>query len=153
MSVRASTLRLSNGAVLGIGPRPPQGTAVVRAGYSMLILTADTYQPPISAFPGVCVIRVGVPDDRRKGLTAAERAKIIGASRHAARHLASGYSALFTCEMGLNRSALAATLTLVRLGVPRQRAVECVRRMRGSLALNNPRFVEIISHEPLSQVR
>jgi protein-tyrosine phosphatase len=146
-------LRLSNGAVLGIGPRPPQGTAVVRSGFSMLVLTADTYQPPISAFPGVCVIRVGVPDDRRKGLTAAEREKIVAASKHAAKHLAGGYNALFTCEMGLNRSALCATLTLVRLGMPRSHAVAVVRRMRGAVALNNQKFVDIISTEPISQVR
>jgi protein-tyrosine phosphatase len=119
----------------------------------MLILAADTYQPPIQAFPGVCVMRVGVPDDRRAGLTAAERERIKRASRYAARHLASGYNALFTCEMGLNRSALAATLTLVRLGIPRPQAIAIVRRMRGAVALNNPKFVEIICAEPVSQVR
>lgn len=153
MTVRASTLRLGNGAVFGIGPRPPQGHAVARAGFSMLVLAADTYQPPITAFPGVCVIRVGVPDNRRKALTATERARLVTASRFAAQHLAAGYNALFTCEMGLNRSALVATMTLIRLGMPRASAVACARRLRGSLALNNPRFVEIISNEPLSAVR
>lgn len=153
MSLRASTIRLSNGAVLGIGPRPPVGTAVRSAGYSMLVLAADTYQPPIQAFPGVCVLRVGVPDDRHKGLTPTERAKIVRASKFAAQHLASGYNALFTCEMGLNRSALCATLTLVRLGVPRTQAVAMARRMRGAMALNNPKFVDIVCAEPVSQVR
>jgi hypothetical protein len=119
----------------------------------MLVLAADTYQPSIRSFPGVCVMRVGVPDDRHKGLTPAERDKIMVASRFAAHHLASGYNALFTCEMGLNRSALAATLTLVRLGVPRQRAVSIVRQMRGSMALNNPKFIDIIVGQPISQVR
>jgi protein-tyrosine phosphatase len=125
----------------------------MRAGYSMLILAADTYQPPITAFPGVCVMRVGVPDDRRKGLSAAERAQIVRASKFAARHLASGYNALFTCEMGLNRSALCATLTLVRLGVPRAQAIAVARRLRGSMALNNPKFVDVVCTEPVSQVR
>jgi protein-tyrosine phosphatase len=98
-------------------------------------------------------MRVGVPDDRRKGLSAAERAQIVRASKFAARHLASGYNALFTCEMGLNRSALCATLTLVRLGVPRAQAIAVARRLRGSMALNNPKFVDVVCTEPVSQVR
>ncbi len=149
MTVRASTLRFSNGAVLGIGPRPPQGPEVARAGYSMLILAADTYQPQATAFPGVIVLRVGVPDDRSTPLTLMERASISQASRAAARHLAGGRNVLFTCEMGLNRSALGATLTMARLGVERTKAIGITRRMRGAWALNNPRFVDIIVSEPL----
>jgi len=149
-AVRGTAVRMPNGALFAIGPRPPQGPWVARAGYSMLVLAADSYQPPAYTFPGVCVILAGVPDDRRRGLDGVQRMSIKRAAAYATKHIAAGYNALFTCEMGLNRSALTAALTLINLGYSRPQAIALVRRMRGAIALNNPKFVEIIQSDSAS---
>lgn len=142
--VRGTAVRLPNGALFAIGPRPPKGLSVVRAGYSMLVLAANSYQPPATDFPGVCVVHAGIPDNRTVPLTAAQRTKIKRAAGIAARHLSAGYNALLTCELGLNRSGLTAVLTLVRLGWSKPQAVTLVRSMRWP-ALNNPLFIDVIA--------
>lgn len=142
-NVNGTAVRLPNGALFAIGPRPPRGPHVARVGYHVLILTADTYQPPASDFPGCRVVRVGVPDDRYRPLSSAQRAALHSAADYAARKLAAGKSVLFTCEMGLNRSSTLAAMTLVRLGAPKRKAIAMVRCMRAG-ALNNPLLVNVI---------
>ena len=58
----------------------------------------------------------------------------------AASLVAAGHRVLAHCGMGLNRSALVAGLTLVRMGMPATRAVDLIRERRPG-ALYNEEFV------------
>jgi protein-tyrosine phosphatase len=145
VSLRYSSIRLPNGAVLAIGGRPPPGGAVAAAGFKVLVLTADTYQPLPPRFPGVYVVNAPLADSRLP-LTSTERGAALRASRIVAKMLGAGQNVLVTCEMGLNRSAYVSALALVRLGWARPRAIALVRQMRFG-GLNNSQFVRLIEQE------
>jgi hypothetical protein len=148
--LRVSAIRLSNGAMLAIGGKPVEGPWLAAGGYKMLVLAAKQHQPPDLRFPGVRVVHCPLPD-KITGLSPVEHRAVVRCSKLAARYLADGKSVMFTCEVGLNRSALIATMALRRLGMSRDRAIRIVRKMRLG-ALNNPRFVRIVKTEPLSRV-
>ena len=148
MSYRASTLRLPNGAVLAVGPKPPVGSAVGRGGFQVLVLCAIGYQPPAARFPGAIVLHVPLTD-HGAAMTSIERVLARRAGRIVARELSRGHNVLVTCEQGRNRSALVAALALVYLGYPRVGAIAMLRRMR-PFALANRDFAKMIEREGLS---
>lgn len=148
MTYRASTVRLRNGAILAVGPRPPMGSAVARGGFHMLVLSAESYQPPASRFPGVHVLHVPLNDDGRP-MTNAERAAARRAAGIVVRELARGHHVLVTCEQGRNRSALVAAIALVLTGQQRPRAIATLRRMRTN-ALTNQDFERMLQREDLT---
>lgn len=148
MTYRASTLRLPNGAVLAVGPKPPVGSAVGRGGFQVLVLCAIGYQPPAGRFPGVYVIHAPLTD-HGAAMTSIERTLAKRAARIVARELARGRNVLVTCEQGRNRSALVAAIALVLLGSPRPKAVQQLRRMRFQ-ALANRDFARMVEQEDLS---
>jgi protein-tyrosine phosphatase len=150
---KLSTLRLPNGAILAIGAKPAPNAHMHRI-FSLLVLTAREFQFPASDFPGVRVMHVPLPDGP---LTATDRVKARSAAKVVAAYLRSGRSVLVTCAMGLNRSALVASLALVALGCPRPKAIATVRAMRGGLyaipfhkALSNEHFTRLIEQEESS---
>ena len=148
MTLRASTTRLPNGAVLAVGPKPPTGASVAQSGYYMLVLAAIGYQPAASRFPGVHVLYAPLNDNGAQ-MTAYERRVAIHAARIVARELARGHNVLVTCEQGRNRSGLVAALALVFLGYARPRSVATIRRMRMQ-ALTNQDFARMVEREDLT---
>jgi protein-tyrosine phosphatase len=118
------------------GSRPPRGGALRRAGFDVLVLAAQEYQPPDREFPGVRVIRALV-DDSGAPMQQEEWLEAIRASAEAAMLRARGARVLSTCMAGLNRSGLVNALMLTRLtGMSGQRAIELVQERRPG-ALNN----------------
>lgn len=148
-ALAGSSVRLPNGAVLAITGKPPPGPWL-GMHFSLLVLAAKQHQPSSRRFPGLRVLHVPLPDHRR-ALTPAERTAVLRASRVVARELAAGRSVMVTCEIGLNRSAVITSMALVRLGMPREKVVRLVRRMRWG-ALNNPRFARMVREEKLTRV-
>ena len=94
---------------------PPTGCAVRDAGFTILALTADNYQPPDEDFCGLDVYRI-LLDDRQTTvpslvdyLSAEELSKVL------AHQIRRGSSVLITCVEGRNRSTLLTGLTMRRL--------------------------------------
>jgi protein-tyrosine phosphatase len=149
--VSASAVRLPNGAVLAIGGKPPTGPWLGVGSFSLLVLAAKENQPAASRFPGVRVLHVPLTDYGGP-FTPAQRAAALRASLVVAKALAAGKNVMVTCELGLNRSSLIAGMALARLGMPRERVVKLVRRLRSFAALNNGRFARMVREEPLTRV-
>lgn len=117
------------------GHAPPTGDAVWRAGFDVLALCAEEYQP--SDFPGVRVLHVPLDDacpTPREWLIAN------GAAQETALMLRGGRRVLVTCWQGRNRSGLVVALALRRLGLTGEQAVARVKERRVG-ALTNPCFV------------
>lgn len=114
------------------------GSVVRRAGFTLLVLCADEYQPPAESFSAVQVIYApnhDIPDVGRKAaITAIHAAQAVAAA------IKQGRSVLVTCWMGLNRSGLvsALALRLLRDWTPDQ-CIEIVQRSRPG-ALGNHVF-------------
>jgi len=134
MLVEASPIK----AGLWQGSAPPVGDAVRKSGFDVLVLCAEEYQPPASAFPGVEVIHA--PNDDSK-LTRTQLAGALQAAHRAALALKQGKQVLVTCRVGWNRSGLVSALSLHLLtGKSGGECVGLVQRGREG-ALGNPYFV------------
>ncbi len=140
-SLQASAIRLRRGGLLAIGGSPPTGPWL-GMHFDLLVLAAKEVQPPSWKFPGLRVIHVPLADGLHE-LPMEQHLAVLAASREVAKTLAAGKSVLVTCQAGLNRSALIATLALMRLGYSPNKATALVRRLRTG-ALNNPRFVATV---------
>jgi len=68
-------------------------------------------------------------------------------SDYLVRYLARGQSAMTSCNMGLNRSGIMSGFTLVKLGIPAGQAIRMIRRARGTFALCNRAFVNLILYQ------
>jgi protein-tyrosine phosphatase len=123
---------------LAQGSRPDRSTEPLP--FDVVVLAAMEIQP--RALPGNPEI-LRVPLDDAKP-TAEEIRLAILAARKVSRRLRADKRVLVTCHMGLNRSGLVTGLTLIELGATADQAVRAVRRARGSLALSNPHFVEVL---------
>jgi len=121
------------------GSMPKVGHSVRRCGFDVLVLTAEEWQPPDSAYPGVTVLRVPLTDH---GNPLSERAwnAAVATSRRIALHLRQGKRVLTTCHAGLNRSGLVNVLTLHRLtGIAGKKLVPYLRSVRPG-AFSNTHF-------------
>lgn len=126
------------------GPKPPTGPFVRHAGFDVLVLAAEEYQPAAHLFPGVRVIHAPIDDAR---LSRSEALRVEAAAREVARALQSGQRVLVTCWMGLNRSGIISARALQLLGVPIDRAIAMVRAARPN-ALFNKHFVRHLRRSP-----
>ncbi len=102
--------------LLWIGGRPPQGAEVAQAGFGVLMLCSDTYQPPDSAFPGVTVVRRPFMD-RPFSVQPEAQAIALEAGELIHKHMASGTRCLVTCNEGRNRSGLVCAIALAEGGM------------------------------------
>lgn len=140
------------------GSRPPFGFVLSRAGFNMVVLCAEEFQPPHvmpagydvlirgmgTPFPDVEVVYAPnddsftIPPSREQLKTA------LAASARVADVIRAGGKVLVTCWMGKNRSGLVSALTLHRLlGISGFQAAHRIRcRRRG--ALSNPYFIEAL---------
>ncbi len=111
------------------------------AGYDVIILCADEFQPAahIIASPGVHVVHApnddsDVPLNRQQAMAA------IAASNVAAQGFRAGKKVLVSCMQGRNRSGLVMALAIHRLyGMSGERCRAYVRARRPN-ALTNPSF-------------
>ena len=126
------------------GGAPPKGGKVGRAGFDLLVLCAEEYQPEAEGFAGVRVLHA--PNDDAFRLTPAQWRGARAASREVAEALGRGEKVLVTCAAGLNRSGLVSALAMLRLQGPSADAGAVVAQIqaRREMALCNDAFVELV---------
>jgi protein-tyrosine phosphatase len=126
-----------------IGSAPPPGEDLKNI-CDVVVLCAVEYQLPQSEFPECELISIPLHDDLVP-LNPTEIERIRECVDDVGRALLSNKQCLITCFMGLNRSALITALTMCKyLGCTPNEAIARVRSCRGSHALSNPYFVNII---------
>ena len=126
------------------GSQPRTGTRVRDAGFGLLVLCAEEYQPPASEFPGVVVIHAPNQDDSSQPPSRKTLYKAAAAAQQAAQAMAEGKKVLCTCYAGINRSGLVTALILRQhLGCSGAEAVRMVQRRRMG-ALSNEQFVRVL---------
>jgi protein-tyrosine phosphatase len=105
---------------------------VARNGFEALVLSAEEYQPPRHAFPGVRVMHAPLDDHYDH---------IIRAANFVVHNVSRGRRTLVTCQAGLNRSGIITALAVCLLtGASGRQAVDLVQRRRPD-ALSNSNFV------------
>lgn len=129
---------------LWMGSRPPTGRAVAEAGFDLLVLCAEEYQPPAWQFPGVEVFHAPF-DDNDIGPTSEEQATARHAAERVTDALREERNSLVTCAAGRNRSALVTGLVLLAEQRPALQAVSLIQRQRQG-ALTNKSFVDLLTH-------
>lgn len=133
---------------LWVGGKPPADRKLEK--FTLIALCAVEIQPRSPAFTGR-VIRPRLDDHR---LTPAETARALASGRIVARELARGGTCLVTCAMGWNRSALVAGIALLTATrMTADQVVHAIRKARGSDALCNPHFVDMLGEVAARRAR
>jgi len=128
------------------GSVPPQGDALRKLGFDVLVLAAAERQIPARAFPGVQVIHIPLDDARH--VPAREASNV---ARMVARLWRRGARILITCNMGLNRSGLISALAVrLIIGKSGAEAVADVQRARKG-ALFNDHFRRYLERLPIER--
>ena len=126
------------------GSAPPRGFTVGEAGFGLLVLCADNYQPRPDVFPGVDVWKCPFDDDFDNYPSRQVLKTALTAANTAWGYLERGQPVLVTCWAGVNRSSLVTALTLHKmLGISGPAAIDLIRSKRK--ALTNPMFVEALN--------
>jgi len=128
---------------LWMGSKPEIGRAVGEAGFDLLVLCAEEYQPPYWEYPGVEVIHAPF-DDNDIGPLPTEKEIARSAARSVADAIRSAREVLVTCYAGINRSAYVAGMALVEIGYDPLRAIKLIQSRRNK-TLTNPWFVDLIA--------
>lgn len=118
---------------LWVGGKPPTDREL--PDFDVLVLCAQEIQPAQLGFRGL-VLRCPLPD---AALDNQELARVFVIAKRVGEQLVAGKSVLVTCAMGINRSALVASLALGL--ITRMSADELVRVMRSR------RHTECLSNE------
>ena len=138
-----------------MGPRPPEGPSLSRAGFDLLLLCAKEYHPAPNDFPGVGVVYVHL-DDSGQPMTEKEQRQAKNAGRIVADAVRAGRVTLVTCNQGRNRSGLVVALALHHLtGLDGWKCIDQVRLLRNTAlpeaneklelgALVNPWFCDFL---------
>jgi hypothetical protein len=131
-----------------------RGRAIAAAGFSVLVLCAEEYQPSRSGFPGLKYVLHCPLDDADPSAAEVDRAMITAMS--VADLYESGEDILVTCIAGRNRSGLVAALALHMITKrPMIDIVAHIQRTRqdpsGMPALTNPHFVALLRHVDLGR--
>lgn len=114
---------------LSIGGRPPQGNAVRDAGFTVLMLCSDTYQPLDSGFPGVEIVRRPFMD-RPFSVQPEAQNLALKAGELIYQRMKQGRRCLVTCNEGRNRSGLVCAIALAECGMDPQAAGLLIRDRR-----------------------
>lgn len=143
------------------GGRPPYGTELAEAGFSLLVLCAFEFQPPhglncddsilspslrVDPFPGLEVLYAPNDDDFYTPPDESTVDVARSVAERVASHIEGGAGkALVTCWQGWNRSGLVSALVLHRLlGYSGHECVQHIAAKRKG-ALSNPQFVKVLS--------
>lgn len=139
---------------LSQGSAPIEGDAVARAGYRVLVLCADEYQPAKAYFEGLDdVIYAPNDDGGRPVFTPLQKVTAQIAAARVADYVRRKKHVLVTCMMGRNRSGLVSALALHELyGWSGIRCVQHVQAKRPN-ALTNNDFVRFLRAIPSKQAR
>jgi protein-tyrosine phosphatase len=127
-----------------MGSKPEIGRAVGEAGFDLLVLCAEEYQPPAWQFPGVEVIHAPFDDNDHTGPLAGEKKIARSAAKQVALALRNRANVLVTCYAGRNRSGLVSGLALVENDHDPVRAIYLIQGRR-TKALTNQHFVDLIA--------
>ena len=125
---------------LWVGRTPPNGVKL--PGIDVVVLAAVEKQTRY--FPGSKIIQCPL-DDAVPSTADVERA--IRCAEAVSRHRARGKTVLVACDMGINRSAWIAAMSLVLDGMDAEEAIAQVRRRRRLVvghALSNQDFVRVV---------
>ncbi len=127
---------------------PFVGGAVARAGYKVLVLCAEEFQPPADSFHGLDDVIFAPNDDSGAPFTKTQKAIAIAAASLVATHMRRKKHVLVTCMMGKNRSGLVTALALhFATGRSGRECVDIVKSKRPN-ALLNPDFVRYLEQLP-----
>lgn len=142
-----SASRIVEGLYVGSAPPPGKYADL----FDIIVLTADEYQPPSGAFPGVRVRRH--PFDDASSPTPRDLMTAWTAAEAVARDMRRGHRVLVSCLMGRNRSGLVAALALhLVTGEPGSATLTLVRERRvddaGVPALSNRAFQRFLRTLP-----
>lgn len=136
------------------GSAPPVGDALAKAGFDIVALTAEEYQPDSASFAGVEVVRVPFSDSP----VLPPMQRVLAVADYLAKRYFAGDRILITCQAGRNRSGLLMGCVLLRLsGAPlsdpvaaralAERTVQLIRDRRivpWTVALGNEFFVGLL---------
>lgn len=124
---------------LWVGGKPPLDRDL--PDFDVLVLCAEEIQPERPGF-GRKVLRCPIPDS---ALSSSELRLALMTGRLVAKQLVAGRRVLVTCAMGLNRSALVASLALgLTTRMAPEEIIAVMRMRRHPDALSNPAFRQII---------
>lgn len=138
MSVEASRII----GTLYQGSKPQTGRQVADAGFQMLVLCAQEYQPEARRFPGVTVVHAPNNDVFALPITREQLGLAVKAARRVTEAIQAGHRVLVTCMQGRNRSGLVAAIALHMLtGCSGMAAIRKVKERRQRRALSNPHFL------------
>lgn len=134
------TMDASNVATrLWVGGQPPFDRDL--PDFDVLVLCAGELQPEQVAFHGR-LIRCPIPD---AVLNHAELTRALLTSKAVADAMLRRQRILVTCAMGINRSALVASLAIARVtSMSAEDLVRLMRQRRHPMALSNPTFQHIL---------
>lgn len=126
---------------------PVEGSELGKAGFRVLVLCAEEYQPPAARFPRLEVI-YAPNDDSGQPFTALQAAIANMAAHRVADYVRRKQHVLVTCMMGKNRSGLVTALALHHL--TGWSGKDCVARVRAKrpIALSNEAFVHYLEKMP-----
>jgi len=125
---------------LYMGSRPPEDPLLGTA-FDVVVLCAQEYQPPQGAFGRAKIVRCPIDD---AAPSQAESQAIVETGTRVASAVRQGRRTLVTCHAGLNRSGVVTAYALIVNGVHVREAIAMVRRARGSSALFNTHFVNLL---------
>lgn len=127
---------------LSQGSAPLDGDAVARAGYRVLVLCADEFQPSHALFKGLDDVIYAPNDDGFGPFTQLQAAIARIAAGRVTDYVRRERHVLVTCMQGRNRSGLVTALALHNLyGWSGARCINFVRSKREN-ALTNDDFVQ-----------
>ena len=121
-------------------------------GFNVLVLCAEEWQPPKSAYPSsVEIIYAPNADDPFRQPTRNELLRAIQAGRDVALAIRRGKKVLVTCMAGLNRSGLVSALALHF--ITGDDGVTCMNRIHRKRpgSLRNQQFQQVLSRVPMIQ--
>lgn len=132
---------------------PIEGDAVAKAGYKVLVLCADEYQPPRDFFRGLDDVIYAPNDDGYRPFSPLQKVIATMAAGRVADFVRQKKNVLVTCMQGRNRSGLVSALALHNLyGWSGIRCIHHVQSQRMD-ALTNDEFVLYLSTIPAKLAR
>jgi len=140
-----SANRVMSSPDLWVGGKPAVGQRL-GAKWDTVVLCAKEYQPSAHLFPDVEVLHCPIDDAEP---TRDELQRVRRCSMAIALRLKAGRRVLVTCQMGINRSAFVAAMSMKRLtGWPSEKIISTIRANRQG-TLTNEHFVGYIKASSL----
>lgn len=130
------------GLAQGAYPDPAEGFKQ----FDVIVYCAEEKQPRAKgAPPGKALYKLPLDDDPYQQVPPDVGMILHRVGRGTAAHLVAGQRVLSTCAMGLNRSGLISSLTLMyALNMPARDAIRLIRQKRSPDALCNPMFEQFL---------